>query len=96
MISITLATALVVNVLCVVSVLVGYLPATLHIPREFPGNSRGTGKFPRFGWEPLPQNVPVIQGEPSMLNQSHKLVPGERSVGSSFFENLVPPGGRKR
>ena len=29
--------------------------------------SQGTGKFSQFGWEPLPKNVPVIHGKPSIL-----------------------------
>ena len=61
--------------------LITSLEASLHIPGEFPGNSRGTGKFPRFGREPLPQNVPVIQGEPSSPT---KMFSGNRS-GLIFF-----------
>ena len=54
----------------------GTSKASLHIPGEFPGNSRGTGKFPRFRGNAFPKSVPVIQ----IINPIPPTVPGEWSV----------------
>ena len=64
--------------------LTSFIPS-LHIPGEFPGNSRGTGKFSRFSREPLPQNVPVIQREHPVWFSPTNCVLRERSVGVHFL-----------
>ena len=86
--------------MCIFERLIAHESRTLTLSCIFPGNSRGTGKFPQFDGEPVPQKVPAIQINDRVPQDQSRgtvcQVPGNGLSGTSIFEHLFTRGEQER